>query len=262
MKAARLVVLAVAVAAGGMAALLAGRSGNTSAPIEKPVPQLETVDVLVANTDIGQGTSVKPDQLRWQTWPAASAGPAFIRKSDRPDAIEQLAGSITRGSFGAGEPIRESRLIKANASGYLAAILPSGMRAVSTEISAETGAGGFIIPGDHVDVIVTEEPRENDKASESTPAVSETILTNIRVLAIDQIVEDKNGEKVIIGRTATLEVTPRQAEMLTQGRKRGTLSLALRSILDTGETKAEEDEGEPKQDINIVRFGVNSRAVK
>ena len=260
MKAARLVVLAVAVAAGGMAALLAGRSGHTPAPIEKPVVQLETVDVLVANADIGQGTSVKPDQLRWQMWPAASAGPAFIRKSERPDAIEQLTGSVARASFGSGEPIRETRLIKANAAGYLAAILPSGMRAVATEISVETGAGGFIIPGDHVDVIVSERAQEKDKASESKAAMSETVLSNVRVLAIDQVVEDKNGEKTIIGKTATLEVSPRQAEVLTQAKQRGSLSLALRSIVDTGESKAEDD---TRHGINMVRFGVSStRTVK
>jgi pilus assembly protein CpaB len=148
MKAARLVILGVAVVAGGLAALLAGRSA-VQAPPPPPVAQLETVDVLVASSDIGQGTVVKPGELRWQMWPAASAGPNFIRKSERPDAIEQVAGSLVRGgSFFAGEPIQESRLVKANSAGYLSAILPAGMRAVATEISAETSAGGFVVPGD------------------------------------------------------------------------------------------------------------------
>ena len=111
------------------------------------------------------GTAVAAQDLHWQPWPAAAAGPTFIRKSDRPDAIEQLAGAIARAPFSAGEPIREAKLIKANGSGFMAAILPSGMRAVSTEISPETGAGGFILPNDHVDVILSRRDREAEKAT-------------------------------------------------------------------------------------------------
>ena len=88
------------------------------------------------------GSTVTAQDLRWQTWPAAAAGANFIRKNDRPDAINELAGSITRATFFAGEPIREAKLIKAKGSGYMAAILPGGMRAVSTEISPETGVAG------------------------------------------------------------------------------------------------------------------------
>jgi pilus assembly protein CpaB len=262
MKAARLIVLGVAVAAGGLAALLAGRSGD-KAPPPPPVTQLETVDVLVANADIGQGTTVKPDELRWQMWPAASASPNFIRKSDRPDAIEQLAGSIVRGgSFSAGEPIQEARLVKAHAAGYLSAILPGGMRAAATEINAETSAGGFVVPGDYVDVILARRDREAEKRNGVETYTSETIISNVRVLAVDQTVEDKNGQKVVIGKTATLELTPRQAETLALGKQLGTLSLALRSVVDTarnaGET--EDDPGQRRNGVNMVRFGVSTTA--
>src|SRR5262245_21683639 len=112
MKPARIVVLVIALAAGGIAALLASRSDKEAPP--EPVAQLETVDVLVANSDIGVGTKVTAGEFRWQPWPAVSAGPQFIRKSDRPDAIEQFVGSVTRASFAAGEPIRDGRLIKAD----------------------------------------------------------------------------------------------------------------------------------------------------
>ena len=156
--------------------------------------------------------------MRWQTWPAAAAGANFIRKNDRPDAIEQLAGSIARAPFVAGEPIREAKLIKAKGSGFMAAILPSGMRAVSTEISPETGAGGFILPNDRVDVILSRRDREAEKAAGVEVHTSETILTNVRVLAIDQTVEEKNGQRVVVGKTATLELTPRQAETLALSR--------------------------------------------
>ena len=148
MKPARIIVLVIAVVAGGIAALLAGRSDPPPPPAPAPIVQLETTDVLIANSDIGLGTAISERELCWQTWPTAAAGPSFIRKSDRPDAIHDLAGAIARVPFSAGEPIRESKLIKANGSGYMAAILPAGMRAISVEISPETGAGGFILPNE------------------------------------------------------------------------------------------------------------------
>ena len=114
----------------------------------------------------------------------------------------------------------------------MAAILPSGMRAVSTEISPETGAGGFILPNDHVDVILTRRDQEAEKAAGVEIHTSEIILSNVRVLAIDQTVEEKNGQRVVVGKTATLELSPRQAETLALSRQLGTLSLALRSLVD------------------------------
>jgi pilus assembly protein CpaB len=257
MKPARIVVLLIALVAGGIAALLAGRSEPP--PAQAPVAQIETVDVLVAAADIGLGTTVSGQQLRWQTWPAAAASANFVRNSDRPDAINQLAGSIARQPFSAGEPIREAKLIQAKGSGYMAAILPSGMRAVSTEISPETGAGGFILPNDHVDVLLSRRDKEAEKAAGVDVHVSETILSNIRVLAIDQNVEEKNGQRVVVGKTATLELAPNQAETLGRARQMGTLSLALRSIVDF-DTKevAVDDKANRRDGINVVRFGVST----
>jgi pilus assembly protein CpaB len=257
MKPARIIVLVIAVVAGGIAALLAGR---WESPPPAPVAQLETTDVLIAATDIGLGTSVSAQDLRWQTWPTVAAGTNFIRQSERPDAIEQLAGSIARAPFSAGEPIRESKLIKAKGSGYMAAILPSGMRAISVEISPETGAGGFILPGDHVDVIVSRRDRSAERAAGFEVFTSEIILTNVRVLAIDQTVEEKNGQRVVVGKTATLELGPRQSETLALARQQGTLSLALRSLVDF-DTKdvpeASSDDGRGRG-VNVVRFGISS----
>lgn len=264
MKVARLVVLGVALAAGGLAALLAGRSGEKPAPAPEPVATLETVDVLVANQDLSAGTILRPEDMRWQMWPAASAGPNTIRKSDRPEAAQQLTGYVVRSSFTGGEPLQEARLVKANAPGYLAAILPSGMRAVATEINAETSAGGFIVPGDHVDVILSRRDREAEKRLGIEVFNSETILNNIRVLAIDQTVEDKNGQKVVMGKTATLELSPSQAETLTLGKQLGTLSLSLRSIVDIGKGKGEvvADSDRKRGGVNVVRFGVSSTAAE
>src|SRR6266545_4210338 len=138
MKAARLVVLGIAVAAGGLAALLAGRSDQAPPLPPPPVVQIDTVDILVAKNDVGIGVALSPNDIQWQTWPASAASPAFIRKNDRPDALAQFAGAIVRVPIAAGEPIRDNKVIKAKGSGYMAAILPQGMRALSTEISPET----------------------------------------------------------------------------------------------------------------------------
>src|SRR5436305_3732104 len=128
---ARIIVLTIALAAGGVAAYLASGYDNKSAPVQ-PVAQLPTVDVLVAKSDIGLGQSVKPEDLQWQTWPAAAASNSFIRRGDNGDGMQNVIGSIARSPFIAGEPLREAKLVKANGSGFMAAILPTGMRAVST----------------------------------------------------------------------------------------------------------------------------------
>jgi pilus assembly protein CpaB len=228
MKTARLVVLAIAISAGGVAAYLASGS-EPKAPAPEPVAQLPTVDVLVAKSDIGLGQSVGADDVQWQTWPSATASSNFIRRPDRPDATAQIAGSVARSPFIAGEPIREPKLVKTNGSGFMAAVLPSGMRAVSTEISPETGAGGFILPNDRVDVILSKREKSTSGSDYVSSAV---ILGNIRVLAIDQAPREKDGQNSVVGKTATLELKPTQAEALARARQTGTISLALRSLVD------------------------------
>jgi len=261
MKAARLVVLVVAVAAGGGAALLAGRGGDEPppAPVVAAQPKIETVDVLVAKDDIQLGQSINAQNMQWQMWPVAAASPVFVRKSEKPNAIDDLTGAIARSPFAAGEPLRESKLIKANGSGYMAAVLDKGMRATSTEISPETGAGGFILPNDRVDVILSRRDREAERNGAADTQVSETILSNIRVLAIDQTLGEKDGQKVVVGKTATLELTPGQVEVVTLARQTGTLSLALRSITDAGKATTKSDDDKGKRDaVNVVRFGVGT----
>jgi pilus assembly protein CpaB len=260
MNKARIVVLAVAVGAGGIAAYLASGSDNSKPAPAEPVAQLQTVDVLVAKSDIGLGQTVAPEDMQWQTWPAATASNTFIRRNERPDATTQIAGSIARAPFIAGEPIREPKLVRANGSGFMAAILPTGMRAVSTEISPETGAGGFILPNDRVDVILTR--REKNVALPGAPdvVVSEIILPNVRVLAIDQAPKEKDGQNTVVGKTVTLELKPEQAETLARARQTGTLSLALRSIADLNVVENVTDDQAPKrgETINVVRYGIQS----
>jgi pilus assembly protein CpaB len=258
MKAARLVVLVVAVAAGGLAALLAGRGGDEPPAAPAASTSIDTVDVLVAKADIPLGQSISANDMQWQLWPVAAASPVFVRKTEKPNAIEELTGAIARAPFVAGEPLRENKLIKANGSGYMAAVLDKGMRAISTEISPETGAGGFILPNDRVDVILSRRDQEAQRSTGVESHTSETILNNIRVLAIDQTLGEKDGQKVVIGKTATLELTLRQAESLALSRQLGTLSLALRSLADAGDTTLPDDGGSKKVGINMVRFGVTT----
>jgi pilus assembly protein CpaB len=258
MNTARVVVLAVALGAGGIAAYLASGSDNKPAPAE-PVVQLPTIDVLVAKSDIGLGQALKPEDMQWQTWPAANASATFIRRGDRPDAANQMAGSIARAPFIAGEPIREQKLVKADGSGFMAAILPTGMRAISTEISAETGAGGFILPNDRVDVILTKREKNPDSTNTQDIVISVVILTNIRVLAIDQAPKEKDGQNAVVGKTVTLELKPEQTVTLGAARQAGTLSLALRSIADVNMVENTIDlTAKRGEAINIVRYGIPS----
>jgi pilus assembly protein CpaB len=258
MNRARIVVLTIAIGAGGVAAYLASGSDSKPPPAE-PVVQLQTVDVLVAKADIGLGQTVTPNDLLWQSWPAASASNSFIRRSDHPNATTEFTGSIARSPFIAGEPIREPKLVKANGSGFMAAILPSGMRAISTEISPETGAGGFILPNDRVDVLLTRKEKNPDKSNSNDIVVTEIILSNIRVLAIDQAPKEKDGQNTVVGRTVTLELKPEQAPLLAAARQAGTLSLALRSIADINQVEiVADDRSRHRGSINVVRYGVTS----
>jgi pilus assembly protein CpaB len=219
---ARLLVVALAIVAGGIAAYLAAGSDK----VVTQLVQAPTMDVLVAKSDIGLGQSLTTDKIEWQAWPQITVGANLIRRTERPDATAKLVGSIARMPFIAGEPIRDAKLVSLNGTGFMAAILPSGMRAISTSITPETGAGGFILPNDRVDVILS----KRDKNSDSVK--SQIILSNIRVLAIDQAPKEKDGENAVIGRTATLEASPEQAETLARAHLSGSLSLALRSIAD------------------------------
>lgn len=268
MNTARIVVLVIALGAGGVAAYLASGFDNKPAPVLPAAEKLPTVEVLVAKSDIGLGQAVKPEDLQWQAWPAATASSAFIRRDSRPEAQTQIAGSIARVPLMQGEPIREQKLVKADGSGFMAAILPAGMRAVSTEISAETAAGGFILPNDRVDIVMTRRLKNPDGANNNNGptggndlVLSEVILTNIRVLAIDQAPKEKDGQNAVVGKTVTLELRPDQVAVLAAARQGGTLQLALRSIVDANAVDGTpEDQGIKRAGgVNVIRYGVQAR---
>jgi len=264
MKRARLIVLVVALAAGGVAAMLA--SGGNRAPeppkAPPPPPPLATVDVLIAKSDLDTGQVVNANDVGWQTWPAASTGSNLIRKTDRPEAIKDFVGAVVRTPVAAGEPIRDSKVVASKAGGFMAAVLPRGMRAISMDVAPDTEAGGFILPNDHVDVLLTHRDKAAEKLSGVEKYVSETILRNVRVLAVDQTLGEKDGQKVAIGKTVTIELDPHQAETLALAHQTGTLSLTLRSLLDSQSPTPEGGEAKEESNttVSTVRYGVTTQS--
>ncbi|MDX2307693.1 MAG: Flp pilus assembly protein CpaB [Hyphomicrobium sp.] len=264
MKRAQLIGISIA----GVSALLAFVmvKGMLNKPqVEKKVEvQVNSTEVLVARADIGLGQITNESLFRWQTWPTA-ASQGFITKQTGSDAMRKLSGAIARAPIMAGEPITPNKLVKAGQGGVLAAILPPGMRAISTKIKEETAVGRLILPNDHVDVILTRRLRTKSGQEEY---VSDTLFRNVRVLAIGQQIETKEGKRAAEGsaNTATVELTPRQSEMLALANSLGEISLSLRSIADldiegkgpiAGEDLTKSKNGNA---IQVLRYGVKSRA--
>lgn len=265
MKRAQIIGISIAGVAGVVAFMI--MKGIVSKPqVEKKVEvTVKSTEVLVARADIGLGQVANEGLFRWQTWPQEAITPGFITKAAGPNAMSQFSGAIARAPMMAGEPVTTNKLIKAGQGGVLAAILPQGMRAISTKIKEETAVGRLILPNDRVDVILIRRLRGRNGGEEY---VSDTLFRNVRVLAIGQQIESKEGKKAIDGaaNTATLELTPRQTELLALANSMGELSLSLRSIADLeadgkGPT-AGEDLSKSKQGnaIQVLRYGVKSRA--
>jgi Flp pilus assembly protein CpaB len=335
-----------AVVAAGMSGIIAFsliNSNETKATVQAPPPiQVEapTVLVLVATNDIMVGKKISVSDLAWRKWPEALLNKAYITQNQNPDYIDKLIGGVTKIPIISGEPIVAGKIIQAQGRGVMAVLLRKGMRAVSVPITPISGAGGFILPGDFVDVILTTnvirenlfEPNTKEKAerpalqsylelrsfaqdnkqngkklekekgiitkdnAENNPEnnaivvkpetinkilnhekeeatlikkiakeeellvansseVSELMLENVRVLAIDQSVAnntnpEKNNTTSLVGTTATLEVTPEQAKLLAWSASGGKLTLSLRSF---SESNVDEDGLEVNQRLPITR---------
>lgn len=262
MKVARIIVLTIALGS-GFAAFIVARSmidDREAAPVPMaalPEPKMDTVDVLVFNRDMPMGSKLTAADMSWQPWPKTGAVETMVTKTARPEAMNELSGSIARQAMMANEPVREARLTKSD-RGFMSVILSPGMRALAVEVKAVSTAGGFVLPNDHVDIILTRAAPKGGASGD--PYVSETILTNIRVLAIDQQVVEKGEPSVVARDTATLELTPRQAELVAQSQQLGTISLVLRSIRDAEapvDDKSKLDEANGA--VRVVRYGVTSR---
>lgn len=258
MSPARIILLLVALAAGIGAALLMQRPKQAPAPAAQI--QAPTVPVLVAAADIPIGNTLAAADMRWLDWPLASVPAGVVRKDETPEAETELAGQVARYALLAAEPIRREKLIKTDGTGFLSAVLPSGMRAVAitTDSRGANTAGGFILPNDRVDVVAT--MKGEGAGGRGEVYVSETILRNLRVLAIGQNIQERNGEKVVVGETATLEVDPAQVETLIQAQKAGSLSLALRSLKDAGGAAVPVAAAEGA--LTLVKYGITMKSVK
>ncbi|GJD29464.1 hypothetical protein PMNALOAF_0697 [Methylobacterium adhaesivum] len=263
MKPARLAVLAIALVTGGLAAFLMSGEDKPPEPVmtaASPPPVLPTTDVLVAAAELPLGQSIQAADLRWQPWPDQAIASGYITRTAQPKGLEDITGSIVRSGFLLGEPIRPQKLARSD-GGFMAAILPAGMRAVAivTDSRGSSSAGGFILPNDHVDLIRTSRDEEATQAGGTETQVSETVLTDIRVLAVGQIIQERNGSNVVTGETATLALTPAQAEIVTHAQKVGQISLSLRSLADMGRTADAAPEARADSGMTIVRFGVSKQ---
>lgn len=226
----------------------------------------DTAEVLVARAEMGLGNVASESSFRWQAWPQDGVPQGAITRRSGGNPTRDLAGGIVRAPIMAGEPVTKAKLVKAGEGGVLASILPRGMRAISTKITDDTAVGKMILPNDHVDVILTRRLRSRGGSSGSDDQVSDTLFRNVRVLAIGQQLEAKEGKKGADGTTATLELGPEQAEQLALAKSMGEISLALRSIADfvrdgpgPSDTNALKRSGQGTA-IKLMRYGVKSRA--
>ncbi|MDP1912076.1 Flp pilus assembly protein CpaB [Brevundimonas sp.] len=276
MKPARIIVICVAaVAAIGLALVVRAMGSPSNSPTAvaaaAAVPGRPMAKVLVAAKDLQPGQRLTESDLAWKDWPVDEVNPAFITDGTTPlpsaDAAASAApaaarpegavasvtraatnlatggakadyvGSVVREPILAGEPIVGRKIVRAGDSGYMAAYLEPGMRAMAIRVTVETAAGGFILPGDRVDVLLTRETNLSNAGAQEgdrSKYASSTVMQNIKVLAIDQSTRAGDDEQAVVGATATLEVGPSDAEALALAKSEGELSLVLRSYADTG----------------------------
>lgn len=225
---------------------------------------INTTPVLVAAKSIGLGDTVAKHHFTWQQWPRDGLRPGMITEAES-SKVPQLAGSIARAPVMAGEPINQLKLVKAGQGGVMAAILTKGMRAVSTRVEPRTAVGGLILPNDHVDVILIRSIRSRSGKSEF---VADTLFRNIRVLAIGQQIDSSGGKKTAetsgSTTTASLELTPRQAELLALANSMGEITLSLRSVADLNSERLNQTgdalDRQETNSVSVLRYGAKSRA--
>jgi pilus assembly protein CpaB len=236
----RIPIIAIALVSGLTAAYLS--SWREAVPAPRPIVETQIVpaaEVLVAATDLRLGTKLSEGQLKWLPWPADGLGSGMIVRDKTPNGLTQTVGAIVRETFVTNEPINKDKLVQSDA-GYLAAILPEGKRALAISIDqrGSNSAGALILPNDHVDVIRIFKDPHASKSQGTEVYSSETLLQNIRVLAIGPNIEEKNGGRVAVGETATLELDPDEVNAIALAQRSGTLTLALRSVADVNPTRS------------------------
>ncbi len=263
MRPARIVLLLIALIAGGLAAFLATRGSSPPPTIvvqQTAAPQpVAGTKVLVAKAPIGVGQRLDATVVDWQPWPADAVRPEYITSDKSPDADTAIVGTVARFEIAQGEPILDAKLAHTN-QGIMSAVLEPGMRGVSIPVEAASGSGGFIIPNDRVDVVATD--------SSTGQTVSRVVLSNVKVLAIGTRLGQtgKTGapadptdpaSQVFSTSIATLELAPAQADTLINAAAIGKISLVLRSVADFAKAASTtvNSDADQNQSVKLIRFG-------
>jgi len=257
----RMLVLGLAAIAAGAAAFLArgllGGGTPHAAAITAPAPAVQMSQVLVASSPLQPGQPLNPSLVHWQSWPRSDVDSTFITQEAAPNLDTALAGTVVRAPMVEGEPLSTAKFVHADAAGFMAATLSPGMRAVSIPITTESGAGGFILPNDRVDLLMTEQVSDTPRRFRAI-----VVLTNVRVLAMDQTFKQDRDQKVVLAKTATLELSAEQARMVVRAQAGGPLSLALRALGDNTKSaplasnQATDDDSPGGSGVTVIRFGV------
>jgi pilus assembly protein CpaB len=256
----RIIVLGIAlVAAGGAALLVRGMLGGGAQPVQaKVAPQVAMSEVLVASTNLSPGQALTPEQVRWEKWPTSTVDPSFITHEPAVSEEQVVKGTVVRAMILPGQPIARNAIVHGDASGFMAATLGEGMRAISIAISTDSGAGGFILPNDRVDVILTRKAEGSGNRG-----TAKTILNNLRVLAVDQTFRQEKDTRTVIGKTATVEVSPEQAELISAASQSGLLSLSLRPLSEQADKEADDPAHKKKRTaanegyVSVIRYGLS-----
>lgn len=255
----RIVVLSIAALAAGIAALLVrGMLGGGTQDVQASLSPEEfvTVEVLVAVEAIEPGRPLSEDAVHWQAWPESAVAAEFMTFDDYPEIAEAIEGAVVRAPLVAGEPITETKIVRAGNASFMAATIMSGKRAIAIPISEELGAGGFVLPNDRVDVILTREIERDG----TTFFQSNTILQDVRVLAIDQVLrQEDDDDQFVVASTVTLELSPFESVLIARAEATGTLSLALRALGDNAAVAgvgSSSFEGFEVNEVTVIRYGI------
>lgn len=253
----RMLILGLAAIAAGAAALIVrGLMGGATPQVQAALPRVVTQQVLVAASDLQPGEHLNGSEVKWQSWPKSAVDSTFITSKNGLTQQAAIAGTVVRTPIVTGEPITDAKIVHSDAAGMMAASVTPGMRALAIAVTTDTGAGGFILPNDRVDVIATIQTSEQPKRYKAA-----TIVENLRVLAMDQTYREDKNQKVVVAKTATLEVSPTQAELIALASTGGSLSLALRGLADSSASAlAQSALGGSAQSnnapVSIMRYGL------